>query len=127
MRRVEIYLIFVIVLFIVGFAGYHYIFSIYEVTYKISPDKLYADNSSTIVIEVIPVNSFGWKAPLRKSHAEFKFNEGKDLVDIVWLDNDTGLLKLKAKDKSGKVSISIKSKYSLLPSTIEIVIEPNIV
>jgi hypothetical protein len=88
---------------------------------------LYADNSSTIIIEAIPINSFGWKAPLRKSHAEFKFNEGKDLIDIISIDNDTGILKLKAKDKSGKISISIKSKFSLLPSTIEIIIEPNIV
>ena len=127
MMRVEIYLIFAILIFIIGFAGYHYIFSIYEVTYKITPDKLYADNSSTIIIEAIPINSFGWKAPLRKSHAEFKFNEGKDLIDIISIDNDTGILKLKAKDKSGKISISIKSKFSLLPSTIEIIIEPNIV
>jgi hypothetical protein len=127
MRRLDIYLIFLIILFIIGFSVYHYIFSIYEVIYKITPDKLYADNSSTIVIEAIPLNSFGWKAPFRKSPSAFTLNEGKDLIDILSLDNHSGVLKLKAKDKSGKVSITIKSIYSLLPSTIEIIIEPNII
>jgi hypothetical protein len=127
MRRIEIYLIFVIIIFIIGFSIFHYIFSIYEVTYKITPDKLYADNSSTLVIESVPINSFGWKAPFRKSHAEFTFNEGKDLIVIISFDKNNGILKLMAKDKPGKVSISVKSIYSLLPSTIEIIIEPNIV
>jgi hypothetical protein len=127
MRRNEIYLIFVIVFLIACLFIFHYFFSIYEVIFKITPDKLYADNSSTIIIEVVPINSFGWRAPFRKSFAEFTFLEGKDLIDILSFDNENGILKLKAKDKSGKISISIKSKYSLLPSTIEIIIAPNIV
>ena len=127
MRRREIYLIFTIIIFIAGFSSYLYIFSIYEVTYKLTPDKLYADNSSTLVIEAVPINSFGWKAPFRKSPVKFTINEGRDLVVVVYLDDDNGILKLRAKDKSGKVSVTIKARYSLLPSTIEIIIEPNIV
>ncbi|MDR3668475.1 MAG: hypothetical protein P4L35_16655 [Ignavibacteriaceae bacterium] len=127
MRSNEIYLILLIVFLIAGFFIFHYIFNIYEVTFKISPDKLYADNTSTIFIEAVPVNSFGWKTPFRKSHVEFVIIEGNDLIDVLSLDNDGGIIKLKAKDKPGKVSISVKSIYSLLPSTIEIIIEPNIV
>ena len=127
MRRREIYLIFILLIFIAGLASYHYLFSIYEVTYKITPDKLYADNTSTLVIEAVPINSFGWKAPFRKPHTEFTFNEGKDLIEVVFRDNDNGTLKLRAKGKPGKISVTIKTKYSLLPSTIEIIIEPNVV
>ena len=127
MRRKEIYLILVLLVFIAGFFSYHYIFSIYEVTFKVTPDKLYADNNSTLIIEAVPVNSFGWQAPFRNAYSEFTFNEGKDLIEIIFQDNSKGILKLRAKEKSGKVSITIKSKYSLLPSTIEIVIEPNVV
>lgn len=127
MRRSEIYLILALILFIVGFSSYHYIFSIYEVTYKVTPDKLYADNTSSLIIEAVPINSLGWKAPFRKTFAEFTFNEGKDLVEVIFQDNTNGVLKIRAKEKSGKVSVTIKSKYSLLPSTIEIIIEPNIV
>jgi molecular chaperone DnaK (HSP70) len=75
----------------------------------------------------VPLNSFGGKAPFRKSYAEFTFNEGKDLVEVIFQDNANGILKLRAKEKPGKVSVTIKAKYSLLPSTIEIIIEPNVV
>lgn len=127
MRGIEIYLILAFLLLIVGFSSYYYIFSIYEVTYKITPDKLYADNTSTLIIEVVPINSLGWRAPFRKPDAEFTFYEGKELIEVVFLNNLNGILKLRAKEKSGKVSVTIKSKYSLLPSTIEIIIEPSIV
>jgi hypothetical protein len=127
MRGSEIYLIIVLIFLIAGFSSYYYIFSIYEVTYIITPDKLYADNTSTLIIEVVPINSFGWRAPFRKPYAVFTFYEGKELVEVLFLDNPNGVLKLRAKEKSGKVSVTIKSKYSLLPSTIEITIGPNIV
>ena len=127
MRRANIYLILIIVILIAAFAAFHYIFSIYEVIYKITPDKLYADNSSTIVIEAVPLNSLGWKAPFRKSFSDFTINEGFELIEILSINKENGVIKLKAKDKAGKVSITIKSKYSLLPSTIEIIIEPNVV
>jgi hypothetical protein len=127
MGRSEIYLILILIVFVAGFSTYHYILSVYEVTYKVTPDKLYADNNSTLIIEAVPINSFGWKAPFRKTFSEFTFNEGKDLVEVIFKDNSNGILKLRAKEKPGKVSITIKSNYSLLPSTIEIIIEPNIV
>ena len=72
MRRSEIYLILILIVSIAGFSTYHYIFSIYEITYKITPDKLYADNNSTLIIEAVPINSLGWKAPLRKTYSEFR-------------------------------------------------------
>ena len=127
MRRSEIYLIFILIVFIAGFSSYHYIFSIYEVTFNVTPYKLYADNKSTLIIEAVPINSFGWKAPFRKTYSEFTFNEGKDLVEVIFMDKANGILKLRAKEKSGKVSVTIKTKYSLLPSTIEIVVSPNAV
>jgi hypothetical protein len=127
MRRSQIYLIVVLLIFITGFALFHYVFSIYEVIYKITPDRLYADNSSTLTIESEPINSFGWKAPFRNSLTKFTFTEGEELIDIISINEDKGILQIKAKLKAGKVSVSLKSKYSLLPSTIEIIIEPNVV
>jgi hypothetical protein len=123
----KIILLIVILILIAAFSAYQYIFSIYEVTFKITPDKLYADNSSTIVIEVLPINALGWKAPFRKPQSEFIISEGQDLITVIYRDNENGILKLKAKGKSGKVSITIKSEYSLFPSTVDIIIEPNIV
>lgn len=125
MRRFEIYVVIIILLLIAAFAAYHYIFTIYEVTFSVEPKSLSADYKSTAVIEVIPVNSLGWKAPLRNSSAQFEIKEGKDLVEIVTEDNENGKLILRAKDKPGKVVIHIKSANALLPSPVEIIIHQN--
>ncbi|MEI7810896.1 MAG: hypothetical protein WCJ01_00565 [Ignavibacteria bacterium] len=100
-------------------------FNIYEVSFKVSDVVLFADNKSTSIIEVIPLNSFGNRVPFRKSPAEFQIVEGVDLVEIIQNDIDNGILTLKAKDMPGKITVRIKSEYSLMPSLIEISIQPN--
>ncbi len=125
MRSSKIYLIILLLIVIAGFFVYQNIFSIYEVIYNIHPARLYADNKSDLVIEAIPLNSFGWRAPLRNSPADFTIVEGAELVEIVFIDRLKGIIKIKAKEKPGKVLITIKPKFSLLPSTIEISIEAN--
>jgi len=104
---------------------FHYIFHIYEIDYKISTNFLYADYNSEVTIEVIPVNSWGFKAPFREARAKFEIEEGSNLVDIVLSDSVKGKLVLRAKDIKGNVSIKIKSEYSLFPGLIEIKVIPN--
>jgi len=125
MRSGKIYLIILLLTCIAGFFLYEYIFNIYEVTYNIQPERLYADNKSSLIIEAVPLNSFGWRAPFRNSPSEFTIIEGADLIEIVFVDSVKGIIKIKAKDKSGKVSITIKPKFSMFPSTIEIIIEAD--
>jgi len=125
MRSGKIYFIIILLMFIAGFFFYQYVFSIYEVTYKIVPERLYADNKSNLIIEAVPLNSFGLRAPFRNSPSEFTISEGAELVEIVFIDKDKGIMKIKAKNNPGKVSITIKPKFSLFPSTIEIIIEAN--
>ena len=127
MRSLKIYIIIFLLFIIAVLFSWQYIFSIYEVIYNVEPKKLFADNSSTLIIEIVPLNSFGWKAPLRNSTAVFTITEGRDLIDIIFIDNAKGKIKIRAKNKSGKVSVTIKPEFSLLPSTIEIIIEPNVV
>jgi hypothetical protein len=125
MRSSKIYLIIILLTFIAGFFFYQYVFSIYEVTYNIHPDRLYADNKSSLIIEAVPLNSFGWRAPLRNSPSEFTIIEGTELIEVVFVDRVKGIIKIKAKEQPGKVSITIKPEFSLFPSTIEIIIEAN--
>ncbi len=126
MRRSNIYIISAILLLIAAFAAYHYIFSIYEVIFSVHPKELYADNQSTVTISVVPLNAFGWEAPLRNSPAKFEITEGTDLVEIFSLDEKNGIMILKAKNKTGRVAVLIKSKNALLPSAVEIEILPNV-
>ena len=125
MRRNIIYIIIGAVIILTAIFFYLYVFNIYEITYSVNPSSLYSDNESIVIISAEPVNAFGWKIPFRNSYAEFNIKEGKDLVDVLLEDNRKGILKLKAKNKTGTVVVLIKSKYALLPSSIEIQIYPN--
>ena len=125
MEKKKIYLIVLIAAVILFLFGKMYVFNIYEVEYDVNPKGLYADNQSTLTIKTIPLNGFGWKAPLRSAPAEFEVREGAELIDIIKTDNENGIITIRAKDKPGKVSIYVKSKFSLLPTVFDIMIEPN--
>jgi len=108
-----------------GLFFYHYFINIYEVTVSAEPEALYADNQSEVVIWVVPLNSFGWKALFRTASAEFEIKEGLPLVEIIKIDRENGKMILKAKSEKGKIVIEIKSPFSLLPTIIEIPVYPN--
>lgn len=127
MEKKKIYLVLIILAVIVFLFGKMYLFNIYEVEFEVKPYKMYADNQSQVQITSIPLNAFGWKAPFRDSPTEYEIREGEELVDVVKRDDEKGILILKAKEKPGKVVIHAKSKFSLLPSEITIIIETNAV
>ncbi len=126
MKRSMIYFIAGIVLLIICFSAYLFIFNIYETEINVVPQNLFADNHSTISVSIIPINSFGWKVPFRHVRANFIIKEGKQLVDIVEESKYGDTIILRAKDKTGKVEVYVKSEYSLLPSLIEINVYPNL-
>ncbi|HSP88950.1 MAG TPA: hypothetical protein VLN45_12515 [Ignavibacteriaceae bacterium] len=116
----------IVLIIIIGFFFYQYLVKIYETTVIVEPKELFADNQSTVTINVIPLNAFGWKALFRNSPAEFEITEGKSLVEIIEQNKEEGKLILKAKSETGKVVVTIKSKYSFLPMIAEIIIHPNL-
>ena len=125
MRRKDIILIYILAILIAGFASYSYLFKIYEVEISVIPKELFADNRSTLIIHVYPINSFGRRILFRSAHATFEVTEGKELVLIEKIDEGEGNITLKAKDKTGIVSVVVTPKKSLLPSLIQIHINPN--
>ena len=124
-RKINIYTIVIISLLVGGLLFYHYFINIYEVIVSSEPEALYADNQSEVVISVVPLNSFGWRALFRTASAEFVIKEGLPLVEIIKIDKVNGRLILKAKSEKGKVVVEIKSPFSLLPTIIEIPVYPN--
>ncbi|MFA6980170.1 MAG: hypothetical protein WC209_12700 [Ignavibacteriaceae bacterium] len=106
--------------------AHQYIFSIYEVEYKISSHVLYLNSDAKVVIEAVPVNSFGFRAPFRNSSTKFSVIQGNDLIDIEENNYDKGRFVIKAKNEPGTVIIRAKSKFSLLPTEFEIKIVPNL-
>ena len=114
-------LIFLLLLIILS---YYFLYNIYGSVIRKEPENLYADSSSEMRIEVVPVNSLGFRALLRSSSASFDIIEGKDLIEIVYFNQAEGILKIRSKGKVGVVGIKIKSEHSLLPDYVEIEILP---
>lgn len=125
MRSRQILIITVLIIMMAGLFAYMYVFNIYEVEISVTPKELFADNHSTVVIRAVPLNSFGKKILFRKASAEFEIKEGKELVTIEKLNTAGGILVLKAKDKTGNVSIIVRPEKSILPSLVQISIRPN--
>lgn len=110
-----IILIFVL-LIILSIMIYHFVFNIYEVIFLTESSYKHADDFSMITISSFPVNSFGWKIPLRKSKTLYKIENGEDLISIFSNDKSKGKIILKVKNTTGKIVISAKSCYSIFPS-----------
>ena len=123
--RAAVYIIIILVLLTGAFTVYNYLVSIYEVIYKAEPKTLYADNKTEAVITAVPLNGLGGKAWFRKASASYVITEGENLVHIIKKDETEGILVLRAKDKPGTVRITARSPLALLPSLIEINIQPN--
>ena len=120
MRKKIIFIYFFISIFILFLGGYFFLYNIYGSEVKKTPQYLYADTSSQMKIEVVPINALGKKAWFRKSSATFKVIEGIDLIEIIEYRKEIGYLKIRSKGKVGLVGIKIKSQYSLVPELVEI-------
>lgn len=125
MRRKYIYIIAVIVLLSAIFISM-YVMNIYEVVIEVTPKELFADSQSIVVIKASPVNAFGMKIPFRKVAAQFEITSGRELIDIIHSEIESGKMILKSKNKTGIVTILIKPEKALLPSEITIPIYSNI-
>jgi len=120
MRKKIILIYLIISVFILLLGGYFFLFNIYGSEVQCLPKNLYADNTSEITIEVIPINALGKKAWFRKSSATFEIIEGLELIEIIEHNIGLGFIKIRSKGEVGLVGIKIKSEYSLLHEYIEI-------
>lgn len=96
-----------------------YVLNIYGDIIVKYPDNLFADHTSTIKIEAVPINAFGWKIPFRKSLVVFDIIEGENLVDVISKNEKDGFIILRSKGIPGKVEISVKTKFSLFPNLVK--------
>lgn len=105
-------------------AGYYFLYNIYEIKVEISPQHLYTDSNSSLEIKVIPINALGSRALFRSTESEFEIIEGASLVEIIFLDKELSVLKIKSKGMEGKVGIKIHNSHSLFTQYVEILILP---
>lgn len=119
MRPKILFIYLIIFIFLIVLAGYFFLYNIYGTEVRKSPEFLFADSKSEMIIEVLPINALGTKAIFRNSSATFEFIHGSELIEIIEVNESKGLIRLRSKGEIGLVGIKIKSKYSLLPEYIE--------
>ena len=127
MKIIKTFILFFIILVLVGFNLHYFIFSIYEVKIVVRPKDVFADPSSEIKVTIKPINAMGWEVPFRTIKAKFNILEGNNLVTIKLVDEENGIILLQSIGIEGKVSIYIDSEYSLFPAYIEVQILPKTV
>lgn len=120
MRKNILIIYTIIFVFILLLAGYFFLYNIYGSEIRRTPDNLFAEPSSEMRIEVVPINALGKKAWFRNSSATFEIIEGLELIEIIERDEESGFLKIRSKGVAGLVGIKIKSEHSPLPEYIEI-------
>jgi hypothetical protein len=104
----------IVILAAIIFAAF-YIFNIYEVKYSVSNKTLTKENPESI-IEAIPLNSFGDRAPFRKAPFTIKIISGDSLIEISDGENvSQKKIRIKTDSISGEVELDLKSKFDLFP------------
>ncbi len=125
MDWIQIYIIILLLCSTVCYGIYYYVFSIYEIIYRLEPNELYSDYSSKIKLSIIPLNSIGKKVPIRYSRTKFEIKSGDELVNIITENCKKGQLIIQTKHMHGKVIVLFKSEHALFPSSVEINIFPK--
>lgn len=124
MRRKIILIYLSLALILIVLFSYFFLYNIYGDEIRKTPSELFAEQTSQMKIEVVPVNAFGWRALFRKSNSHFYIIEGNNLIEIISKDEVNGQIKIRSNGNPGKVGIKIKSEHSLLPNYMEIFILP---
>lgn len=112
--------IFIVFSLLALFFIWHFLLSIYEVKFILSPESGFLNKNQNYEIEAVALNSLGWEIRFRDLYCEYQILEGSDLIEV----KTTSQNKFKLIAKSvGKVNILANSKYSLNPSIIKLSIE----
>ncbi len=109
------WILLISVLFIASFVIWQYVFSIYEVKVVVKPQKISLGDLFTV--NVVPLNSFGNKAPLRNCESSLSIIKGENSVKLI--EEKKGLFSFRAVS-SGKVVFHINSKFSLETNSVEL-------
>ncbi len=113
-RKLTLIIIFFITLLIILLLSWLYIFNIYEV--EINKKEV---GSLDYVIEIVPLNSFGMKAPFRKISYSFNIIEGDLLIEKL-NDFTDGRIEVRLKHNSAKIKLQIITDKTQNISLIEI-------
>ena len=94
--------------------------SIYEVKVKSSSNSKIFQPNSSLILEVVAINAFGWELSFREIKVDIEISKGEENIHYKFLDSNK--IEINTLDK-GEVVLKIKPEYSLRPIVFTLKIE----
>ena len=124
-KKLIVYLISLLIIFIAAYGVWYFLFNIYEVKCKINFVKELQNGERLYVVECLPLNLLGGKAPFRNLDLDFEIEEGKSLIEVHERKSNSELFFTSLK-KSGKIVFILTTKLSLFPQKLEFDLADNL-
>lgn len=121
MTKISIFILFLVLLFAIFIFLWLYVFNIYETRITVNPSNLSQNYNSKVVIEAIPLNSFGKKALFRTVSIKYEGISGKDLIRIEKASNNC--LNVYSNGEVGEAEILITPSVGMFPTKVKILIK----
>jgi len=120
LTKISIFILFSVLLFAIFIFLWLYVFNIYETRILVNPKVLSLKDNSKIIIEAIPLNSFGKKALFRTVAIKYEVISGKDLIRIEKASINS--LNIYSNEKVGETEILITPSVGMFPTKVKILI-----
>jgi flagellar basal body-associated protein FliL len=124
-KKLIVYLISLLIIFIAAYGTWYFLFNIYEVKCKINIVKELQNGERLYEVKCLPLNLLGGKAPFRTLDLDFEIEEGESLIEIDERKSSSELFFTSSK-KSGKVVLILMTKRSLFPQKLEFDLADNL-
>jgi len=124
LNKISIVILFLIFILVIVLIFWLYFFNIYEAKIFVNPKALTINSNSKVVIEIIPLNSFGIKALFRTIPINYEIISGKELIEIENVSKN--VIHLYSKGSIGEAEILIIPSIGLFPTKIKIPINLQI-
>lgn len=125
MKKIKKYIYLILILLsVIGFLKI-FLFTPTNFTAFVDNDILFNDNNSYSLIKLIPYSRLGVKVPLLNFSSDIKIIEGRELVDIIYQNNEKSEIRIKSKLLPGKVKIIFNNERLDFPVEIKLIISEN--
>lgn len=112
-----------LIIVLAGFAIYKEMFSPISVSFESHPRKILTNSSSSIIVEIFPLNRLGFRVPFRRLDGKFVVSEGREKIDIVKEKKDEFIFK--TRNSAGRLVILYYAQKVSFPVEIILYIESS--
>lgn len=109
----------VLLLVLLALLAHRFVFNVKYVDVQVTPPYIFPDGISSVLIKAVPYNSLGFRTPLVTPKVHFEIDEGKEKVEVIYLEDPTSI-RLRAKFEPGEVVVFVRTSVSIIPVRVVI-------